>query len=74
MQSLKDYKHDNDIAWINIFARALDFYRGKIKGFMGVPEDKEIRENSLKAELKLMIREFILEAIEKQNTLSTKLN
>ena len=56
MQSLIEYQKEVDGNWINIFARALDFYRGKIKGFKGVSEDKELRENTMKAELKLLIR------------------
>mgnify|MGYP001571966130 CR=1 FL=1 len=42
-----------------MFAKALEFYKGKIKGFLQVPEDQEVRENSMKADLKLLIRDII---------------
>lgn len=53
-----------------MFARALDIFQGKIKGFQGVSEDKELRENLLKADLKLLIKDIICEVIEKSNNAS----
>ena len=38
-----------------------------IKGYSGVPEDKELREDILKAGLKLLISETMSETIEKWN-------
>lgn len=42
-----------------MFAKALEFYKGKIKGFLGIHEDEEVRENAMKADLKLLIRDII---------------
>ena len=59
MQSLIEFKKIVLGDWIQVFAKALEFYRGKIKGFLGVHEDPDVRENSMKAELKLLIRDII---------------
>jgi len=45
--------------WIRVFQKALEIYRGKIKGFSNVPEVREIREETMKAELKLLIKRII---------------
>jgi hypothetical protein len=47
--------------WIQEFLRATDIYTGKIKGFKDVPEEKFMREETLKADLKIRIREIIIE-------------
>lgn len=67
-QSLLEYKNQQDCNWIKVFSRALDFYRGNIKGYEGVSEDQELRENILKAGLKLTIKDYISEAIDKQRS------
>lgn len=51
--------------WIQVFAKALDFYRGNIKGFLGVIEDQDVREHAMKADLKLLIRDIISEMASK---------
>ena len=45
--------------WVNMFNRALSFYRGNLKGYSGIYDDEEMRESVMKAELKLLIIEFI---------------
>lgn len=57
-----------------MFAKALEFYRGKIKGFVGVHEDQDVRENFMKADLKLLIREIIKDSVAKFNVLSSRTN
>jgi hypothetical protein len=37
-----------------------------------VPEDPDLRENSMKADLKLLIRDIISEMVAKFNVLSTR--
>ena len=58
-QSLRDYKKEVDGNWINVFNRALSFYKGNLKGYAGIFDDEEMRESLMKAELKLLIIEFI---------------
>lgn len=64
-----DFKRDVLGDWIQVFARALEFYRGKIKGFKGIHEDIEFRENTMKAELKLLIKDIIQDMINKWNSM-----
>jgi hypothetical protein len=59
---------------IQVFARALEFYKGKVKGFKGIHEDIEVRETTMKAELKLLIRDIISEMIAKWNVMNSRIN
>lgn len=68
-QSLREYKKEVEGNWVNMFNRALSFYRGNLKGYSGIYDDEEMRESVMKAELKLLIIEFIQEELQKQNTL-----
>lgn len=43
--------------------RAIDIYTGKVKGFRDVPEQEEMRQETMKAELKLLIRNIIIEQL-----------
>jgi hypothetical protein len=43
IQYLYDFKKQVKGDWIKVFARALDIYQGKVKGYSEVSEDKEIR-------------------------------
>lgn len=51
----------------------MDIYRGKIKGYAGIPDFNNVREISLKADLKLLIREIICQVIEKTQETNTKM-
>ena len=62
-QSLRDYKREVEGNWVNMFNRALSFYRGNLKGYRGIFDDEEMRESVMKAELKLLIIEFIQEEL-----------
>lgn len=64
-ESLQMYKHLVKGNWIQEFARAIDIYTGKIKGFKDVPEEQFMRQESMKAELKLFIRMVVTEQLEK---------
>ncbi len=52
--------------WTRLFYRAVCIYKGKIKGYSNVPEIDEIREGSMRAEFKLLLREVIADVIKKQ--------
>ena len=65
LQFLNSYKDEVKGDLVKIFARALAIYQGQIKGYSGVSEDKEFRENILKADLKLLIKDIMCEVIEK---------
>jgi hypothetical protein len=43
--------------------RAIDIFTGKVKGFKDVPENEYVRKETMKAELKLMIRNIIIEQL-----------
>jgi hypothetical protein len=45
--------------------RAIDFYAGKVKGFREVPEEEQLRQESMKAELKLLVRRIITDQLDK---------
>lgn len=67
LEFLNNYKNEVKGDLVKIFAKALAIYQGKIKGYSGVSEDKEFRENILKADLKLLIKEIMCDVIEKWN-------
>jgi len=37
----------------------MDIFNGKIKGFKGVVDDRDLRQESMKAELKLLVTDLI---------------
>ena len=62
LQLFKQYVKGN---WIQEFVRAIDIYMGKVKGFKDVPEEQLLRQETMKAELKLLIRTIITDQLEK---------
>ena len=42
-----------------VFLRALELYKGRVKGYQGLIDNAYLRENFLRAELKLFVKEFI---------------
>jgi hypothetical protein len=50
-----------------VLAKALEFYRGKGKGYLGIHSNPVVRENSMKAELKLLMRDIVMEVVENWN-------
>ena len=47
-----------------MFLRALELYKGKVKGYQGLIDNTYLRENFLRAELKLFVKEIIQGVIE----------
>ena len=70
-QSLHLYKKLVKGNWIQEFSRAIDIYTGKIKGFKDVPEDQYMREETLKGDLKIRIRNIITVELERWAGIST---
>ena len=58
---------------VQVFSRALDVYKGKVKGFAGIPDNMNIRDIMLKADLKLIVREIICQVIEKTQQTTNRL-
>ena len=50
---------DMDSTWIDTFQKTIDIFKGEIKGFKGVIDDNELRQESMKAELKLLVTNLI---------------
>ena len=50
---------------VQVFARALEIYQGKIKGYSGLPDTPSQRELKLKSEIKLLVKEIISKVIMK---------
>lgn len=48
---------------VKVFSRALDLYKGKVKGYAGLPDNPREREIKLKGEIKLLVREIIQQVI-----------
>jgi hypothetical protein len=42
-----------------VFLRALELYKGRVKGYQGLTDNANLRENFLRAELKLFVKELI---------------
>ena len=64
-ESLQLFKQFVKGNWIQEFVRAIDIYTGKVKGFKDVPEEQYMRQETMKAELKLLIRMIITDQLEK---------
>jgi len=52
-------EQDMDSTWIDTFQKTLDIFDGKLKGFKGVNDDGDLRRESMKAELKLLVTDLI---------------
>lgn len=47
-----------------MFLRALELYKGRVKGYQGLIDNAYLRENFLRAELKLFVKEIIQQIVE----------
>jgi hypothetical protein len=50
---------------IQVFSRAISIYKGRVKGYRGLLDNAMLRENTIKGELKLLVKEIIAQVIEK---------
>lgn len=44
---------------IQVFSRAISIYKGRVKGYRGLLDNAMLRENTIKGELKLLVKEII---------------
>jgi len=51
--------HDDEEELPQVFLRALELYKGRVKGYQGLIDNAFLRENFLRAELKLFVKEII---------------
>jgi hypothetical protein len=51
--------------FIQVFSRLLSIYQGKIYGYAGLPDSEYCREVLVKKELKVLVKEIIIQLIEK---------
>jgi hypothetical protein len=58
-QSIYEYKKQVHDDLIKVFSRAISIYKGKVKGYRGLLDHSFLRENILKGELKLLVKEII---------------
>ena len=58
-ESLHSYRSLVGDNWVQLFARAIDIYTGRVKGFRDVSEEEYLREQGMKDELKLLISSII---------------
>ena len=49
----------NGTSWIDIFAKTLEIYLGKVKGLRGVPDDDHLRQFMMKGQMKVKIGEIL---------------
>lgn len=47
-----------------VFLRALEIYKGRVKGYQGLSDNAQMRENFLRAELKLLVKEIIQQVVD----------
>ena len=64
-QSIYEFKRQVHDDLIQVFSRAISIYKGKVKGYRGLLDNSLLRENLLKAELKLLVKEIIQQVVEK---------
>ena len=62
-----------DNTWIDKFQKALDIFDGKIKGFKGVVDETELRQETMKAELKLLVTGLIDKLISQWMAMSSRM-
>jgi hypothetical protein len=63
--SIYEYKKQVHDDLIQVFSRAISIYKGKVKGYRGLLDHSFLRENILKGELKLLVKEIIQQVVEK---------
>jgi hypothetical protein len=51
---------DQEEDLVQVFLRALEIFKGRIKGYQGLVDNAYLRENFLRAELKLLVKEIIM--------------
>lgn len=49
----------NGNSWIDMFAKTLEIYLGKVKGLRGVPDDDHLRHFMMKGQMKVKISEIL---------------
>jgi len=54
-----DDERNIKVSWIETFAKALEIYQGKVKGFRGVVDDINLRKDLMKGQLKVLIHTTI---------------
>eukprot|EP00347_Sterkiella_histriomuscorum_P012402 403368713 len=64
-QSIFEFKKIVEDDLVLVFSRALDIYKGNVKGYASLPDNLDQRENKLKDEIKLLVREIIQQVIYK---------
>ena len=67
-QNIYEFKKQVEDDLIQVFSRALNIYKGKVKGYQGLHDNTFLRENFLKADLKLLVKDIIFQVIEKTKT------
>jgi len=55
---------DDEEDLTQVFLRAIELYKGRIKGYQGLIDNEYLRENFLRAELKLFVKEIIQQIVE----------
>lgn len=63
---------ENQSTWIETFKKTLDIFDGKIKGFKGVVDDRDLRQEGMKAQLKLLVTDHIDKVIGQWKTQADK--
>lgn len=63
-KQLGEASEDDEDDLVSIFLRALEIYKGRVKGYMGLVDNAYMRENFLRAEIKLLLKEVIQQSIE----------
>lgn len=63
--SIHEFKRQVHDDLIQVFSRAISIYKGRVKGYKGLLDNGFLRENLLKGELKLLVKDIILQVIDK---------
>jgi hypothetical protein len=72
-ESIHEFKRQVHDDLIQVFSRAINIYKGRVKGYKGLLDNGFLRENLLKGELKLLVKDIILQVIEKTNAESARI-
>ena len=64
------FKSTGKSDWLSVLKIALEIYNGDLKGYHGVPDEKEIREKRLKDAMRDLVSQSISDQINKLNTRS----
>jgi len=69
---IEHIKFKENYDWLTVLKVALEIYNGELKGYAGVPDEKDAREGALQSYMKEMIKESVHTVIYRYNSANSQ--